>query len=42
LDKSNIKVAEFITKVLPRKLLAEKLHFAVEMAKNQMDKNKNI
>ncbi|NOX46301.1 MAG: DUF1016 domain-containing protein [Chlorobi bacterium] len=42
LDKTNIKVAEFITKVLPRKLLAEKLHFAVEMAKNQLDKNSNI
>lgn len=41
LDKTNIKVVEFITKVLPRKLLAEKLHFAVEMAKNKIDKNKN-
>ncbi len=40
LDKSNIKVAEFITKMLPKKLLAKKLHLAVAMAKNQIDKKK--
>lgn len=42
LDESNIKVAEFITQMLPKKLLAKKLHQAVEIAKNQIDKNKNI
>ena len=38
LDKTNIKVAEYITKVLPKKVLAEKLHNAIEMTKNKIDK----
>jgi predicted nuclease of restriction endonuclease-like (RecB) superfamily len=37
LDRTNIKVAEFITKVLPKKVLAEKLHHAIEIAKNRID-----
>ena len=39
LDKGNIKVAEFITKVLPKKVLAEKLHKAIEIAKNRITGN---
>ncbi len=41
LGKGNIKVAEFITKVLPKEILAEKLHKAIEMAKNRMNRKGN-
>jgi len=41
LDKSNIKVAEFITKVLPKEVLAEKLHKAIEIAKNRINRKDN-
>jgi len=33
LDKANIKVAEYITKYLPKKLLAKKLHQFSDTAK---------
>lgn len=35
LDKSNIKVAEYLTQLPSRKLLMEKLHLAIEIAKNR-------
>lgn len=41
LDKGNIKVAKFITKVLPKEVLAKKLHLAIEIAKDRMHKNEN-
>jgi len=40
LDKANIKVAEYITKYLPKKLLAEKLHQFSENAKKLLE-NRN-
>ena len=40
LDKVNIKVAEFITKVLPKNVLAEKLQKAAEIAKSRIDKKR--
>jgi len=36
LDKSNIKVAEYLTVLPPKKLLPEKLHQAIEMARNKL------
>lgn len=36
LDKGNIKVAEYITKLLPKDVLAEKLHNAVVLAKSRL------
>ncbi|MCF6347536.1 MAG: PDDEXK nuclease domain-containing protein [Flavobacteriaceae bacterium] len=36
LDNANIKVAEYITKYLPKKLLAKKLHQFTKIAKMQM------
>ena len=36
LDKSNIKVAEYLTKLPDKKLLESKLHQAIEKAKNKM------
>lgn len=36
LDKSNIKVAEYLTILPPKELLQEKLHQAIEMAKNKL------
>jgi len=36
LDKSNIKVAEYFTILPPKELLQEKLHLAIEIAKNQL------
>lgn len=43
LDKSNIKVAEYLTLLPPKKVLEEKLHRAIEIAKNKTlkDSNKN-
>ncbi len=41
LDKSNIRVAEYITKVLPKEVLVEKLHLAIDKAKNQISKKEN-
>lgn len=35
LDKSNIKVAEYLTQLPPRELLLEKLHKAIELAKDR-------
>jgi hypothetical protein len=36
LDKSNIKVAEYLTVLQPKELLPEKLHKAIEIAKNKL------
>ncbi|EDN68347.1 hypothetical protein BGP_2482 [Beggiatoa sp. PS] len=36
LDKSNIKVAEYLTVLPPKELLPEKLHKAIEIAKNKL------
>ena len=36
LDKSNIRVADYLTILPPQKLLQEKLHKAVEIAKNKI------
>jgi len=36
LDKSNIKVAEYLTILPPKALLQEKLHKAIEIAKNKL------
>lgn len=41
LDNSNIRVADYITKELPKKVLAKKLHLAVEIAKNRIHKKEN-
>jgi hypothetical protein len=38
LDKSNIKVAEYMTLLPPRKLLIEKLHRAIEIARDKQSK----
>jgi len=35
-DKSNIKVAEYFTILPPKELLQEKLHQAIEIAKNKL------
>ncbi|MCK4663923.1 MAG: DUF1016 family protein [Bacteroidales bacterium] len=41
LNKSNIKVAEYLTLLPPKELLQEKLHKAIEIAKNKLpEKNK--
>ena len=37
LDKTNVKVAQYITQYLPKDLLKRKLHQFVEMSKKQMD-----
>ncbi|MFH1934964.1 MAG: hypothetical protein ABIN18_25785 [Pseudomonadota bacterium] len=37
LDKSGIKVAEYMTELPKRKLLEQKLHKAVEMARKQLE-----
>ncbi|MBF0120602.1 MAG: DUF1016 family protein [Desulfobacterales bacterium] len=39
LDKSNIRVAEYLTLLPPKKLLQEKLHRAVEIAKERLIEN---
>ncbi len=39
LDKSNIRVAEYLTLLPPKKLLQEKLHKAIEIAKNKLPNN---
>ena len=39
LHKSNIRVAEYLTQLPSRELLLEKLHKAIEIAKNRLDKN---
>jgi hypothetical protein len=39
LDKSNIRVAEYLTLLPPKKLLREKLHRAIEIAKNKLHNN---
>jgi len=36
LDKSNIRVAEYLTELPPRKILEEKLHKAIEIARNKV------
>jgi hypothetical protein len=41
LDKSNIKVAEYLTILPPKELLQEKLHKAIEIAKNKWP-NENL
>jgi len=41
LDKANIKVAEYITKYLPKKLLAEKLHVFTKTAKLLIENREN-
>jgi hypothetical protein len=37
LDKSNIKVAEYLTKLPDMKLLESKLHQAIQRAKNKLN-----
>lgn len=37
LDKSNIRVADYLTALPPQKVLQEKLHKAVEIARNRMN-----
>ncbi len=41
LDKSNIKVADYLTVLPPRKLLQEKLHKAIEIARNKVQGDSN-
>ena len=41
LDKTNIKVAEYITQYLPKELLAKKLHDFAQSAKQQLEHRKN-
>lgn len=41
LDDSNIRVAEYLTVLPPKKLLKEKLHKAVEIARNKMIQKSN-
>ena len=41
LDKANIKIAEYITKYLPKKLLAKKLHQFSETAKKLIENRSN-
>jgi hypothetical protein len=36
LHKSNIKVAEYLTILPPKELLQEKLHQAIEIARNKL------
>jgi hypothetical protein len=36
LDKRNIRVADYLTALPPQKVLQEKLHRAVEIARNRM------
>jgi len=36
LDKSNIKVAEYLTILPPKELLQEKLHKAIEITMNKL------
>jgi hypothetical protein len=36
LDKSNIKVAEYLTILPPKELLQAKLHQAIKIAKNKL------
>lgn len=40
LEQSNIKVAEYLTLLPPKKVLEEKLHKAIEIARSRMLKNK--
>jgi len=40
LDKTNVKVAQYITEHLPKDLLRRKLHQFLEMSKKQMENNK--
>ena len=42
LDKANIKVAEYITKYLPKELLARKLHQFTNTAKKLIEKRKEL
>jgi len=37
LDKSGIKIAEYMTELPERKLLEQKLHKAVEMARKRLE-----
>jgi predicted nuclease of restriction endonuclease-like (RecB) superfamily len=39
LDKSNIKVSEYLTILPPKEKLLEKLHLAVEIARNNQERN---
>jgi len=41
LDESNIRVAEYMTVLPPKKLLKEKLHKAVEIARNKIIQKSN-
>ncbi len=40
MGKSGIRVAEYLTQLPPRKLLAQKLHKAIETARNRLQKDK--
>ena len=37
LNKSGIRVAEYMTEMLPRNLLEQKLHSAIKMARGQIE-----
>ena len=39
LDKSNIRVADYLTALPSQKLLQEKLHKAIEIARQKMSQN---
>lgn len=41
LHQSNIKVAEYLTKLPDMKLLEQKLHRAIEIAKNRIEQSEN-
>jgi predicted nuclease of restriction endonuclease-like (RecB) superfamily len=41
LDKSNIKVSDYLTQLPDKKLFEQKLRTAVKIAKNKMEKNEN-
>jgi hypothetical protein len=42
LEKSNIKIAEYLTKLPDIKILESKLHQAIEIAKNRLIQNNKV
>lgn len=42
LDKSNIRIAEYLTALPPQKLLQEKLHKAIEIAHQKLNQKDNV
>ena len=39
LDKSNIRVADYLTELPDKKILEDKLHQSIEKAKNRLNQN---